>query len=94
MYSDSVVFIAWIFSVSHEVPCIHSAGRLFLCREDYLRAIRALLREIVRALRHDLNFIELCRGLMRERKDATFAELDSSIKVTSFFIQPFLPWLS
>ena len=53
------------------------------CREDYLRAVRALLREIVRALRHELDFVALCRGLMTERKEALFQELESTIKVSS-----------
>ena len=46
-----------------------------------MRAIRALLREIVRALRHDLNFVALCRGLMAERNDAAFQELATTVKV-------------
>ena len=50
-------------------------------REDYLRAIRALLREIVRSLRHDLNFVALCRGLMTERNDVIFQDLATPIKV-------------
>ena len=46
-----------------------------------MRAIRALLREIVRALRHDMNFVALCRGLMAERKEASFQELATVVKV-------------
>lgn len=39
-----------------------------LFQEDYLRALRALLREIVRALRHDhINLIAFCQGLMKDR---------------------------
>lgn len=53
----------------------------FFFRDDYLRAIRALLREIVRALRHDIKFVELCRGLMVERKEALFQELGTVVKV-------------
>ena len=58
----------------------------FWFREDYLRAVRALLREIVRALRHELDFVALCRGLMMERKEALFQELESSIKASSYRI--------
>ena len=51
-----------------------------------MRAVRALLREIVRALRHELDFVALCRGLMMERKEALFQELESSIKASSYRI--------
>ncbi|CAB4012083.1 Hypothetical predicted protein, partial [Paramuricea clavata] len=57
---------------------------LLIQREDYLRAIRALLREIVRALRHDLNFVALCRGLMAERKETSFQELATIVKERMF----------
>ena len=54
-------------------------------RDDYLRASRALLREIVRALRHDMDFVALCRGFMKERTESQFRDLDASLKV-SFII--------
>lgn len=56
---------------------------VFCCilREDYLRASRALLREIVRALRHDMDFIALCRGFMKERTESQFRDLEAPIKV-------------
>jgi integrator complex subunit 1 len=50
-------------------------------KDDYLRALRMLFREIVRVLRHDLNYTAYCLGLMQERSDAKFVELDSSLKV-------------
>lgn len=54
-----------------------------LCnREDYLRALRALMREIVRAVRHDMNFAEFARGLMKKRPEQKFKEMDSTLKVT------------
>ncbi|XP_063229314.1 integrator complex subunit 1 isoform X2 [Bacillus rossius redtenbacheri] len=37
-------------------------------REDYLRSLRAVLREIVRVVRHDVNLPVLCRGLMDKRE--------------------------
>ncbi len=40
---------------------------LLLQRECYLRALRVLLREIVRALRHDINLQIFCLRLMQER---------------------------
>ena len=54
----------------------------FNFRDDYLRASRALLREIVRALRHDMDFVALCRGFMKERTESQFRDLDSSLKVS------------
>ena len=54
-------------------------------REDYLRASRALLREVVRALRHDIDFVALCRGFMKERTETQFRDLDAVIKVWKFY---------
>jgi integrator complex subunit 1 len=51
-------------------------------REDYLRPIRALLREIVRVLRHDINISALCRGLMLDRKDSSPQFRDFEFKVS------------
>jgi hypothetical protein len=50
-------------------------------REDYLRPIRALLREVVRVLRHDINISALCRGLMLDRKDSAPQFRDFEFKV-------------
>lgn len=58
-------------------------------RDDYLRACRALLKEIVRVLRYEMNFVALCRGFMQERTDTQFKELDSALKVC--YIPPSLP---
>ena len=55
-----------------------------LCnRDDYVRALRGLLREIVRSARHDLNFTEFALGLMEERSGSKFKNMDSQLKVTS-----------
>ncbi|UYV71556.1 INTS1 [Cordylochernes scorpioides] len=62
---------------------------LLLRKDDYLRVLRALLREIVRTLRHDLNFGAFCLGLLQERKDpvanTTFRELEQSLKERYFY---------
>lgn len=44
---------------------------LLLNREDYLRPLRALLREIVRVCRHDINLSILARTLMTARVELT-----------------------
>lgn len=50
---------------------------LLLQKECYLRALRALLREIVRALRHDVNLQAFCLTLMQERpKDNLFRDFE------------------
>ncbi|KAK2190119.1 hypothetical protein NP493_86g01019 [Ridgeia piscesae] len=63
-----------------------------LCnRDDYLRAVRALMREIVKAAKHDFNFTEFALGLMEERdfhslepplKDRMFLSLTDLIALT------------
>lgn len=56
-----------------------------LCnREDYLRAIRALFREIVKYLKYEVNLVEFCRGMMQERKEAVFLGLDQPSKDRMF----------
>ena len=42
---------------------------LLMNREDYLRPLRALLREIVRVCRHDISLITLARTLMTARME-------------------------
>ncbi|KAG1699623.1 Integrator complex subunit 1 [Nymphon striatum] len=53
-------------------------------RDDYLRALRALLREIVRSLRHDMPFTVFCLGLMTERKEQLFKDLEPALKERMF----------
>lgn len=56
-----------------------------LCnRDDYLRALRALLREIVRTVRYDLNFSLFCIGLLQERRDPAFIDLEPPLKERIF----------
>jgi len=50
-------------------------------KEDYLRAVRGLLREIVRGLRHDIHLPAFCLSLMQERVESKFTDLDSALKV-------------
>lgn len=46
-----------------------------------------MLREVVRALRHDIDFVALCRGFMKERTETQFRDLDAVIKVWKFYIK-------
>ncbi|XP_061404832.1 integrator complex subunit 1 [Lethenteron reissneri] len=49
---------------------------LLVNKEDYLRASRLLLREIVKQTKHEMNFQAFCLGLMQERKETQFQDLD------------------
>ena len=55
-------------------------------KDDYLRALRALLREIMRCVRQDMNFVEFTRGLIQDRPDQKFKDLDPQIKVSFFLL--------
>lgn len=57
---------------------------LLLNKDDYLRSLRALLREIVRVLRFDINLYALCRSLVKERKELTVALRDFEFKDRMF----------
>ena len=50
-------------------------------REEYIKALKALFREIVRILRYEINFVAFCRGLMQERNDNYLADIDQPTKV-------------
>ncbi|XP_046854864.1 integrator complex subunit 1-like [Xenia sp. Carnegie-2017] len=84
---NNMSMFAALFQFAPDKAAKELAGvfqELLTQREDYLRAIRALLREIVRSLRHDLNFVALCRGLMTERNDVIFQDLATPIKERMF----------
>lgn len=57
---------------------------LLMNREDYLRPLRALLREIVRVCRHDINLIAFARTLMAERPDIAQQLLNFEFKDRMF----------
>ncbi|XP_017798364.1 PREDICTED: integrator complex subunit 1 [Habropoda laboriosa] len=57
---------------------------LLMNREDYLRPLRALLREIVRVCRHDINLLTFARTLMSERQDIAQQLLNFEFKERVF----------
>lgn len=57
---------------------------LLMNREDYLRPLRALLREIVRVCRHDIKLIIFSRTLMAERQDLSQQLLNFEFKERVF----------
>lgn len=57
---------------------------LLLNKDDYLRSLRALLREIVRVLRFDINLYALCKSLVKERKELSIALMEFEHKDRMF----------
>lgn len=45
-------------------------------KDDYLRASRALLREIIKQTKHEINFQSFCFGLMQERKEPVYVDME------------------
>lgn len=53
-------------------------------KDDYLRSLRALMKEINRVLRHDFNLLSIVHSLLRERKELTVAIRDSEFRERIF----------
>ena len=71
-----------------QFPYLQILGEVFqnflAHKEDYLRALRVFLRELVRQVKVDLfPFTSFTRALMQERKETSFSSLDHSAKVTA-----------
>ncbi|XP_032315764.1 LOW QUALITY PROTEIN: integrator complex subunit 1 [Camelus ferus] len=49
---------------------------LLTSKDDYLRASRALLREIIKQTKHEINFQAFCLGLMQERKEPQHLDME------------------
>lgn len=67
--TNNMAVLNVIFATDPERAAKSLAGvflELLLQRDDYLRALRALLREIVRVLRHEINLPVFCLQLMSE----------------------------
>ena len=57
----------------------------FLTRkEDYLRALRGFLREVVRVIRNEFNFTAFVRSLMQDRSESEFSQLEPTHKVCTY----------
>ena len=50
-------------------------------KDDYLRVLRALLREIIKAVRQDMNFPEFALKLMQERNESKLKDMEAGLKV-------------
>lgn len=49
-------------------------------KDDYLRASRALLREIIKQTKHEINFQAFCLGLMQERKEPQYLDMELKVR--------------
>ncbi len=72
--------------MSHMLLCfvqlLGTVFQEFLTRkEDYLRALRGFLREVVRVVRNEFNFVVFSRALMQERNEQEFSLLEQTHKV-------------
>jgi len=54
-------------------------------RDDCLRSLRMLLREVVRNVKHDMNFHTFAVSLMRDHSDTKLRDLDPILKVSVSF---------
>ncbi|XP_030834653.1 integrator complex subunit 1-like [Strongylocentrotus purpuratus] len=84
---NNMALLGALFQHSPELAAKNLAAvfqDLLMNRDDYLRALRALFREIVKALRYDVDFVAFCRGLMTEKTDRQFTELEKAIKDRMF----------
>ncbi|XP_071797108.1 integrator complex subunit 1-like isoform X1 [Asterias amurensis] len=80
---NNMPLLATIFQHSPEASAKYLANvfqDLLMNRDDYLRAVRALYREIVKSLRYEMDFPAFCRGLMKERSDKQFNDMESQFK--------------
>lgn len=73
---------------------------MLILRDDYLRPLRGLLREISRQVRADFNFLTFCQGLMSakeslnqtsEVKDRVFAGIIDLLTLCIFLtVYPYM----
>ncbi|CAG5115061.1 unnamed protein product, partial [Candidula unifasciata] len=80
---NNMALMAIIFSHSPEQSAKTVAEifqDLLTNKDDYLKALRMLLREVVRCTRLDMNFASFCLGLMQERTEAKFVDMDPALK--------------
>ncbi|BFZ03172.1 hypothetical protein BsWGS_06208 [Bradybaena similaris] len=80
---NNMALLAIIFSHSpdHSAKIVAEIFQdLLTNKDDYLKALRMLLREVVRCTRLDMNFSTFCLGLMQERTEVKFVEMDATLK--------------
>ena len=82
LHSTSILSPFHFHSVSIPFQLLGVVFQEFLTRkEDYLRALRGFLREVIRQVRNEFNFSAFTRSLMQERQETEFTQLDPAHKV-------------
>ncbi|XP_074031571.1 integrator complex subunit 1 [Leptinotarsa decemlineata] len=70
--TNNLIVVGALFQVAPDASAEAFADiclELLLNKDDYLRPLRALLKEINRVLRHELNLASVAHALLRERKE-------------------------
>ena len=57
---------------------------MLMGRDDSLRALRMLLREVVRNVKHDMNFHTFAVTIMHDHSDTKLRDLDPILKARRF----------
>ncbi|KAF5278356.1 hypothetical protein FQA39_LY05845 [Lamprigera yunnana] len=86
--SNNLVVVGAMFQVTPEASSDAFADiclELLLNKDDYLRSLRALLKEINRVLRHDFNLLSVAHALLRERPEITNLVREFEFRDRMFF---------
>ncbi|KAJ8920096.1 hypothetical protein NQ315_011751 [Exocentrus adspersus] len=85
--SNNLIVVGALFQVAPDQSAEAFAEislELLLNKDDYLRSVRALLKEINRVLRHELNLLNVVHSLLRERKEFTNTVRDHELRERIF----------
>ncbi|KAK4876341.1 hypothetical protein RN001_012763 [Aquatica leii] len=86
--TNNLVVVGAMFQVTPEASADAFADiclELLLNKDDYLRSLRALLKEINRVLRHDFNLLSVAHALLRERLEISNVVREFEFKERMFF---------
>ncbi|KAK9886100.1 hypothetical protein WA026_014889 [Henosepilachna vigintioctopunctata] len=81
--TNNLVVVGALFQVAPEPSADAFADiclELLLNKDDYLRSLRALLKEINRVLRHDFNLYNVVYSLLKDRREFAASVKDSEFK--------------
>ncbi|KAG5898788.1 hypothetical protein JTB14_010998 [Gonioctena quinquepunctata] len=85
--TNNLIVVGALFQVAPDASADAFADiclELLLNKDDYLRSLRALLKEINRVLRHELNLLSVVRALLRERKEFATSVRDHEFRERIF----------
>ncbi|XP_063908867.1 integrator complex subunit 1 isoform X2 [Zophobas morio] len=85
--TNNLIVVGALFQVVPESSADAFADiclELLLNKDDYLRSLRALLKEINRVLRHDFNLLSIVHSLLRERKEFANSVRESEFRERIF----------